>query len=242
MLHIFHQSLVLTVPVFQIGSSGYFFPQFYASFIHSFLLLPLLLLVNVSATLLLCFLCQSMPRFFFPHLLPFFFAFYRAKAENVFSTSFACFSKEIFLWSKGCSLGTTALCFLFIFIRLTSKLFLTLSFPRISFKHLSSASHWLPSTSLSFHQAPVGLLRLFSLPAPCSCIPAYLHSLCGRKGGSGRIGSFTCSLLTCWRRYLSLPQSEVGPSPAVFLPLHLGIYSLLPFLSIRTVLCCSNKE
>lgn len=108
----------------------------------------------------------------------------------------------------GASLGTTALCFLFVFILLTSKLFLSLSFPRISSKHLSSARHWLPSTCLPFHQAPVGLLILFSLPVPCSCIPAHLHSAVG-KGGSGKIGSFTCTALTCWRRYLSPLGSEV---------------------------------
>lgn len=162
----------------------------------SFSATPLALLVSVHATFL-----------FFPHFPPFFFSFYRAEVENVFSTPSTCFSKEIILQSKGCSLGATALCFAFIFfILLTSKLFLSLSLPRISLKHLSSASHWLFNASLSFCQAPVGLLILFPLLVSCSCIPAYLHLLCCWKWGSGKIGSSTCSILTCWRRYLSLSQ------------------------------------
>lgn len=170
---------------------------------------------------------------------PFLHCILQSQGWKCLFTSFACFSKEIILWSKGCSLGATALCLLFIFILLTSKLFLSLSLPRISLKHLSSASHWLVSAFLSFYQAPVGLLVLFSLPVSCSCIPADLHSLCLLE--MGKTGSSTCSVLTCWGIHLSLSQWSEKNTWAGSLPFRLGIHPLLSFLLIRTVLCWSNQ-
>lgn len=225
MLHIFHQSLVLAVPVFQIGTLWAFFPPSYmplSSLLFWFCFsssLWLFLLPFCSAS------CYS-PRHisFFPTCLLSSLHSTELRLKMSFLPPLLAFPKRSFC---GASLGTTALCFLFIFILLTSELFLSLSFPRISSKHLSSARHWLPSTCLPFHQAPVGLLILFSLPVPCSCIPAHLHSAAG-KGRSGKIGSFTCTALSCWRRYLS-PLVKWKICWAGSFPLPAGIHSLPSF-------------
>lgn len=172
---------------------------------------------------------------FLPHLPPFFSAFYRAKAENAFSTSSACFSKEIHLWSKGWSLGATALCFVLVFIPLSSKLFLGLSLPRISIKHLSSASHWLVSASARHHwDSWLFFLRLFLVPVSQQIFACW-------KWGSGENWFF---LLLCINSLEKTPLPvtvEWNNSWAGSLPLPLGIHPLLSFSLIRTTLCRLNQ-
>lgn len=161
---------------------------------------------------------------FLPHLPLFFFAFYRAKAENAFSTSSARFSKEIHLWSKGCSSGATALCFSFVFILPSSELFLRLSLPRISIKHLSSASHWLFSASAR-HQWDSWLffLCLFLVSVSQQIFACW-------KWGSGENWFF---LLLCINLLEKTPLPvtvEWNNSWAGSFPLPLGIHSLLSSL------------
>lgn len=61
----------------------------------------------------------------------------------------------------------------------------------------------------------------------------FIHFACW-KWGSGKIGSSTCSALTCWRRYLSLSQwSEVAAGLGIFLfPLGFSPFFLSHWLGL----------
>lgn len=196
-----------------------------------------------SATTLLC-LCRSMPCFFFPHLPPFFFAFYRAKAENVFSASSACFSKEIVLWSKGCSLGATALCFMFFLFSLLLSFSLVFLFPEYPSNTSPLPANGSFSASLSFHQAPVGLLILFSLPVSCSCLPADFHSLCCWKWGSGENWFFHLLCINLLEK-ISLPitvERKTKKKKKAGLGLFLFPLGFIPFfLSYQLGLCYAGQ-
>lgn len=193
-----------------------------------------------SALLSLCSACISpCHSSFLPHLPPFFFAFYRAKAENAFSTSSACFSKEIHLWSKGCSLGAAALCFglvLFLSVLSYSLVFLFPEYPlNTSPLPATGSSVLLPGTS--------GTPGSFVFA--CFSFLYASRSLLVGNGQVGKIAPSSCSVLTCWRRHLSLPQwSEIiaglGLFPLGFIPSFLSFF--LSFSLIRTTLCWLNQE
>lgn len=178
-LNIFYQFVVLTVPNFQIGSLQDLFFLFW--------FLPLQLLVTVSATPLLC-LCQSIPCFFFPPTCPLsYLHFTETMLKMSFLPLLLAFPKRSYCGARAVAwepLLYASCWFLFSLLLSFSLVFL---FP----EYLSNTSP-LPATDTSVPLCPSTRHQwdswfFFSLPVSCSCIPAYLHSLC-----CWQIGSSTC--------------------------------------------------
>lgn len=203
-----------------------FFPQFYASFIPPLLILPLQLFMAVSAIPLLC-LCQSMARLFFTPLASFLLCILQSQGWKCLLHLLCLLLQRDPSVEQGLELGSHRSVLRVPFYSFSSELFLGLSLPRISIKHLSSACHWLFSASARHHwDFWLFFLCLFLVSVSQQIFACW-------KWGSEENWLFFLLCINLLEK-TPLPSTvEWNNSWAGSLPLPLGIHSLLSFFLPR---------